>query len=241
MNRWIISAFFTALLFFPIALIPNWETGMSREVLPTDDGKSSVVVTIVKKSAPKTEKPATLQKAEKPKEKPKPKEKIPPKPENSIKKKAEDPIPESETEPKTEEPSEIQQAEENQAEAETAENAPKDASAIQENSVGTASEGASPAQEKSAKKYKEYALRRIASKKAYPMAARSQGMTGRVKVHAVVNPDGTLSLAEIESPCAHEILNEAALAAVRKSAPFKKMDAGLPPLELHVVMEFELK
>lgn len=88
--------------------------------------------------------------------------------------------------------------------------------------------------------YKSYVLGRIASKKTYPYAARSNGLEGKVRARAVINPDGTLADAVILTPCEYELLNTACLAAIKKAAPFKKMSAGMGVLTVSFVMDFSL-
>ena len=89
--------------------------------------------------------------------------------------------------------------------------------------------------------YKSYVLGRIASKKTYPYAARSNGFEGKVRVRIVINPDGTLAQAVILEPSEYEILNSACLAAVKKASPFKKMSNGMKAMTLSFVMDFSLK
>lgn len=93
---------------------------------------------------------------------------------------------------------------------------------------------------KAAATYKSYVLGRIASKKTYPYAARSNGLEGKVRARAVINPDGTLADAVILTPCEYELLNTACLAAIKKAAPFKKMSAGMGALTVSFVMDFSL-
>ncbi len=89
--------------------------------------------------------------------------------------------------------------------------------------------------------YKSYALSRIASKKKYPVSARSKGQEGKVKLVAVINKDGILCECSIVSPCDCDALNEAAVNAVKKASPFKKMKEGMTELKLSFVMDFSLK
>ena len=93
---------------------------------------------------------------------------------------------------------------------------------------------------KAAATYKSYVLGRIASKKTYPYAARSNGLEGKVRARIVINPDGTLADAVILTPCEYELLNTACLAAIKKAAPFKKMSAGMGALTVSFVMDFSL-
>ncbi len=96
------------------------------------------------------------------------------------------------------------------------------------------------AQIKAEESYKAYALKRIASKKSYPLKARATGQEGSVKLHVIIGLKGELELAEIVQPCEHELLNEAALLAVKNSAPFKKKPDTMQKLELNFFMEFKL-
>lgn len=94
---------------------------------------------------------------------------------------------------------------------------------------------------KSFENYRTYALKRITAKKMYPMKSRAKGQEGNVKLRVEIDTDGTLLKAEITRPCEFEELNEAALAAVAKSAPFKKMSPGSKKIALNIVMEFKLQ
>lgn len=102
-----------------------------------------------------------------------------------------------------------------------------------ENTDNGVSDAESAVVEKATSTYKEYVLSRIASKKTYPIAARAKGMEGRVKLHITVSPAGELTVLEIKKECPYELLNEAALSAVKKAAPFKKM-----PKELTASLDF---
>lgn len=102
-----------------------------------------------------------------------------------------------------------------------------------ENTDNGVSDTEKTAVEKATSTYKEYVLSRIASKKTYPIAARAKGMEGRVKIHLTVSPAGELTVLEIKQECSYGILNEAALSAVKKAAPFKKM-----PKELTTSLDF---
>ena len=93
---------------------------------------------------------------------------------------------------------------------------------------------------KAAATYKSYVLGRIASKKTYPYAARSSGLEGKVRARIVINPDGTLAEAVILEPSEYELLNSACLAAIKKSAPFRKMTSGASAMTLSFVMDFSL-
>ena len=89
--------------------------------------------------------------------------------------------------------------------------------------------------------YKSYVLGRIASKKTYPYAARSKGLEGKVRVHLVINPDGTVAHADVIEPSEYALLNDACLAAIQKAAPFKKMTGGMSAMTISFVMDFSLR
>ena len=216
-SRWICSAFCTSFLISLIFVLPfmNLYTGLTSA--PESSSENTVSIVTVKKR----KKVAPVQKSEKkitvPKENVIPREQ---KVEEKIEETQENPL---------DEPSESELAE-NQEGADATENM---------------SESAEPSLSDSEKKalasYKSYALGRIASKKMYPYSARSKGLEGKVRVRIVINPDGSVSETEILEKCEHELLNEACLSAIKKSAPFKKMPKGQKALSLTFVMDFSLK
>jgi protein TonB len=62
--------------------------------------------------------------------------------------------------------------------------------------------------------------RRIHENVRYPLVARRRSLTGTVQLDIVIQPDGTIASVRIAASSAHDVLDEAALEAVR----------GLPPL-----------
>ena len=90
------------------------------------------------------------------------------------------------------------------------------------------------------KNYKSYVLKSIAAKKVYPMAARRKELTGRVKVHVVINADGMISLLELYTPCEYDLINDAALSAVKRAAPFKKMPSEMTSLDFIFTINFQI-
>ena len=66
-------------------------------------------------------------------------------------------------------------------------------------------------------------------------------LVGKVRVRIVINPDGSVAETEILEKCEHEVLNEACLDAIKKSAPFKKMKKSQNAITLTFVMDFSLK
>lgn len=89
--------------------------------------------------------------------------------------------------------------------------------------------------------YRKYVLEKIAGKKNYPLSCRSNGETGNVKIKLVLDKNGGLILNEVFSACEFEKLNNAALTAVKKSAPFKPLPEDLETFEIVFTMEFSLE
>jgi len=54
----------------------------------------------------------------------------------------------------------------------------------------------------------------------YPLIARRQGLSGQVEVAFLIAPDGSVSELRIRSSSGHAVLDEQALAAIRRAAPF---------------------
>ena len=221
--RWMFSAFCTFLL-LPVIYILFLRSfnEPSGSVFSNDvfDNPVSVVTVIKKrkKSVPvqKLEKKVAVQKESVIAREPEKKEKI--------EETADEPM-----DSQTEETSETETAE-NTEESESTEN-------ISENTEPSLSES----EIKALADYKSYALGRIASKKTYPYSARSKGFEGKVRALVVINTDGSVSKMELLDKCEHEVLNEAVLSAVKKSAPFKKLPEGQKDLTLTFVMDFSLK
>ncbi len=95
--------------------------------------------------------------------------------------------------------------------------------------------------QKAKENYKTYVKKRIAAKKIYPLKARAQNQTGNVKIKIVILPDGNLESAEIVEKSEYELLNEAALLAVKKASPFKKMTNGMKRQEFTFTLEFKIE
>lgn len=91
--------------------------------------------------------------------------------------------------------------------------------------------------------YKQYAVSRIAANKSYPLKSRAKNEEGIVRVFVVIASDGSLQKAVITETCDFSALNEAALMAVKKSAPFKKFakEIKAESLAFECVMEFRIK
>ncbi|MDE5898314.1 MAG: energy transducer TonB [Treponemataceae bacterium] len=91
-----------------------------------------------------------------------------------------------------------------------------------------------------AERYRQYALGRIASKKAYPLQARAKGVEGRVRVRLEILPDGSVASVSVVEGSGSPLLDDACLAAVRKASPFKKMPPASSALTLVFAMDFTL-
>ena len=223
MSRWISSALCTAALVAVLFCLPFWGIRSSSSSPASIVSDTTVSNVRIVKRAPK-QTPAVVQPVQN--------ESIPAvptKPAETI------PVPEPEEKP--------EQAEEISAEApekpfEQAAEAVDETSSVAAGDVADSFSHTHDA--KAAATYKSYVLGRIASKKTYPYAARSNGLEGKVRARAVINPDGTLADAVILTPCEYELLNTACLAAIKKAAPFKKMSAGMGVLTVSFVMDFSL-
>ena len=234
MSRWISSALCTAALVAVLFCLPFWgirSSSSSPASIVSDTTVSNVrIVKRVPKQTPAVVQPVQNESIPA----------VPTKPAETI------PVPEPEEKP--------EQAEETSAEApekpfEQAAEAVDETSSVAAGE-GTTSDAANAGDvadsfshthdAKAAATYKSYVLGRIASKKTYPYAARSNGLEGKVRARAVINPDGTLADAVILTPCEYELLNTACLAAIKKAAPFKKMGAGMGALTVSFVMDFSL-
>jgi len=228
MSRWISSALCTAALVAVLFCLPFWGIRSSSSSPASIVSDTTVSNVRIVKRAPK-QMPAVVQPVQT--------ENIPvipAKPAETI------PIPEQE-----EKPVEVsEQAEETSGEAvetvEATESSDEAPAADVQGSAGAEDSFSHTREAKTIATYKSYALGRIASKKTYPYAARSNGLEGKVRARVVINPDGTLAEAVILTPCEYELLNTACLAAIKKAAPFKKMSAGMGVLTVSFVMDFSL-
>jgi protein TonB len=91
------------------------------------------------------------------------------------------------------------------------------------------------------KDYYEMVRLRIEREKKYPEEAASMHKEGKVVLSFVINLDGFVRDLTIVKPCPHEVLNEAALQAVRDSNPFSRPPPRIfkddIPFELTVTFE----
>jgi protein TonB len=77
----------------------------------------------------------------------------------------------------------------------------------------------------------DYIQRRIRDALRYPALARREGIQGAVQVAFIIHTDGSLSSLKLRKSSGYEVLDQAALEAVRKAAPFRK-----PPEEAKLVL-----
>ena len=225
MSRWISSALCTLVIVAVLFCLPFWgirSASSSQASIVSDTTVSNVrIVQWPAKKAPKAVHNKSV-----PAVPAKPAETIPsPKPEAPAEKPEQTEAPE--------EPSD------ETAEA-VDESSSADAGESAANAGGTVDSFSHTQGAKAAATYKSYVLGRIASKKTYPYAARSSGLEGKVRARIVINPDGTLAEAVILEPSEYEVLNNACLAAIKKSAPFRKMTSGASAMTLSFVMDFSL-
>ena len=225
-KRWLCCAACTLVLVLLVLALPFWNFHVKAEVSEAiSENAVSVVRVTQKRKAKPVEKAAE--------------KKMQPKTENAIPAPVNEPAAEREENQNQEERDEKQEiddtSEENFSDSTEDSAQTESAGEFSENPVMTEEE------QKAQASYKSYALSRIAGKKQYPYSARSKGLEGKVRVRLVINPDGTVVEAKILEPCEYDELNEAALTAIRKSSPFKKMKAGLGAMTLTFVMDFSLK
>ncbi|ERJ94209.1 energy transducer TonB [Treponema lecithinolyticum] len=221
MSRWISSAACTLALVAVLFFLPVWGVRSSSSTAASIVSDTAVSnVRIVKRSP----KPVPVQPAVQNKNAPS----IPIKPAQTL------PAPEQLPPEAQTEPEETEASEEVFADS-AAQSSSSDSQNAGEDSLSHTNDAKANAT------YKSYVLGRIASKKTYPYAARSNGFEGKVRVRIVINPDGTLAQAVILEPSEYEILNNACLAAVKKASPFKKMSNGMKAMTLSFVMDFSLK
>jgi len=93
-----------------------------------------------------------------------------------------------------------------------------------------------------AREYFEMLNMRIHSVKEYPESARSRHIQGRVKIKFVLLADGSLEDVQVVKSSRHKNLDDAAVNAVKKAAPFPKPPSFLfkTPVTLQINILFEL-
>jgi TonB family protein len=84
--------------------------------------------------------------------------------------------------------------------------------------------------------------RRVQQSLTYPLAARRQGISGRVELEVLLEPSGHVGAVRVVSSSSHDVLDDAALAAVRGIAA-EPLPEHLPrrPLRVRLPLAFELQ
>jgi len=82
----------------------------------------------------------------------------------------------------------------------------------------------------------------IERNKQYPYLARKHRIQGQVKVHFMIGINGRIKDVSIEESSGHEVLDDAALRAVKASSPFPKPPAELftGPIPVEICIVFQL-
>lgn len=90
--------------------------------------------------------------------------------------------------------------------------------------------------------YLEMVLLKIEGKKKYPATARSTGKEGRIPVAFTITLTGDVRDVRVLKPCRFEVLNQAAVEAVRTAAPFPRPPGQFfkKPVSLKINIVFEL-
>lgn len=78
--------------------------------------------------------------------------------------------------------------------------------------------------------------KRIVAKQRYPASARNSGIEGSVKISFRIRNDGSLEFVKILAGSGHDILDQAALKAVREAAPLPYFNQAIA-----LALEYKLK
>lgn len=83
---------------------------------------------------------------------------------------------------------------------------------------------------------------KIESRKRYPPAAMKMQMQGRVSVRFSIEPDGAVRGLQVIGPSRYQLLNDAALEAVKAASPFPRPPSQLfnGPVHVEITIVFEL-
>jgi protein TonB len=91
--------------------------------------------------------------------------------------------------------------------------------------------------------YQAQVLAHLQRHRSYPEEARSRGITGTAVVHFALGRDGRVLALSLARSSGSSLLDEAALAMVRRAAPFPPFPPGLnlPRMELGAPLRFDLR
>lgn len=92
-------------------------------------------------------------------------------------------------------------------------------------------------------RYLQRVVKKIHARKTYPRQARSKGWQGTVVITVRILADGTVTQLELAAPLEYDILNKAALEAIKKAQPFPKFPGEMqnPSLTINIPIQFTLK
>jgi protein TonB len=101
---------------------------------------------------------------------------------------------------------------------------------------------AGPSPHGAAEDYFSMVRMKIESRKRYPPAAMKMQMHGRVSVRFSIEADGAVSGLQVIVPSRYQLLNEAALDAVKAASPFPRPPSRLfsGPVHVEISIVFEL-
>ncbi|GEM_PF-4051338 len=89
------------------------------------------------------------------------------------------------------------------------------------------------------KDYTDALSKAIAAKKRYPRSARRHKLQGHVEVRVVIQQSGKISHLSIAKSSGHKSLDQAALKAVRKAAPFGALPASMQRSQIAIIVPFD--
>jgi len=91
--------------------------------------------------------------------------------------------------------------------------------------------------------YYDQIRKKVANHQSYPRVARLQGLQGKVLVSFLLSKEGLIIESKVETSSGYEILDRAALEAVRSAQPYPPFPASFPPQPLcvEISLVYDLK
>lgn len=91
--------------------------------------------------------------------------------------------------------------------------------------------------------YYDQIRKKVAHHQSYPRVARMQGLQGKVLVSFLLSKEGLIIESKVETSSGYEILDRAALEAVRSAQPYPPFPASFPPQPLcvEISLVYDLK